>query len=824
MKSYDILPLRYRSSLNRGSIVVQSRFRSVALLATMTCLVIWPRSASAQQVPTDPTSSHIFPAGGQRGTKVAVRVGGECLPPMTRFRMFGKGLTADVELGPKAVSRGESSPRRKPGEFAIYFPKEWHHSIDIASDAPLGMSLWRLSSARGGTAGRPFIVGELPEFIETESNSTLELAERVSLPVTINGQIEGERDLDYFQFPANEGEVITVDVNSRRLGSPLEPVAEIYDSEGARMAVQRVYMGSDPVLSFCAPHTGVYRLMLAHLGFHGGPQFVYRVTLSTKPFVSFVFPAGSQAGTRRIFEGYAMTGRGKIQPIPFEFEIPQGTTGEHWLHNGLPNFNSVAIQASELADFVEQENNDTVATAQLLTDSCDIHGRFLDANDEDWYRFTATKDSLWAIECNRFPRGSDCLPVVTLTNSVGVPLSTASMANDPRQPCRIQWRSPADGSYCLRVRDVQQGIRGGPDFIYRLSLKPALPGLELSLSADFANVIQGAKSEIELRARRTGEFSGPIELKVEGLPEGVRFEPKQIDAGQDTIKLAFVADEQASPCDATLKIRGIALHDQTELSSVAMAPHQGHDSENVSLGPLLVDHLHLTVRHKPVLRLFCSEAYQYAYRGTVYPYAMEVERLNGFTGPIHIEVADRQIKDLDGIVVHETTIAPDQTQFKLPIYLPESMHINVQAHSNVYAQAYVVYPDPRGEKQSQLFVSEMRCMIRPLPAVAKLSAVNPEVVGKAGDTIECRLRLDRTSLFAGAMTVELVEPAIGSGFAAKPITIAPDQSTASIWVHLPASPELSAGTKLKFQATGEMPGYLYVISQATIQLKSPTQE
>ena len=819
MKLHENDPLRYWSSLNPGSIVVQSRFRvSVAILATMACLAIWPRSAFAQQVPTDPTSSHIFPAGGQRGTKVAVRVGGECLPPMTRFRIFGKGLTADVELGPKAVSRGESSPRRKPGEFAIFFPKEWHHNIDIASDAPLGMSLWRLSSARGGTGGRPFIVGDLPEHIETESNSTLELAERISLPITINGQIDGERDLDYFQFHANEGEVITIDVNSRRLGSPLEPVAELYDSEGARISVHRVYMGSDPVLTLCAPRTGAYRLMLAHLGFHGGPQFVYRVSLSTKPFVSFVFPAGSQAGIRRLFEGYTMTGSGNLKPIPFEFEIPLGSNGEQWLHNGLPNFNSVAIEVSDLADFVEQETNDTIATAQLLAGSCSIHGRLLNANDEDWYRFTATKDSLWAIECNRFPRGSDCLPVVSLTNSDGVPLSTASMANDPRQPCRIQWRSPEDGSYCLRVRDVQQGIRGGPDFIYRLSLKPALPGLELSLASDFANVLLGAKSEIELRALRTGDFSGPIELQIEGLPEGVRFEPKQIDAGQDTIKLAFVAEEQARPCDATLKIRGRAFHDQTELSSVAMAPHLGHDSENVSLGPLLVDHLQLTVRHKPTLRLFCSEAYQYAYRGTVYPYAMEVERLNGFTGPIHIEVADRQIKDLDGIVVHETKIAPDQTQFKLPIYLPESMHINVQAHSNVYAQAYVVYQDPQGEKQSQLFVSEMRCMIRPLPAVAKLSAVNPEVVGNAGDPIECRLRLERTSLFAGAMKVELVEPANGSGFAAKPVTIAPDQSTASIWVHMPASPELSTGTKLKFQATGEMPGYLGVISEATVQL------
>ena len=58
--------------------------------------------------------------------------------------------------------------------------------------------LWWLACARGGTGGRPFLVGELPELIESESNSTPDKAEQLSLPVTLNGQIEGERDMDYF--------------------------------------------------------------------------------------------------------------------------------------------------------------------------------------------------------------------------------------------------------------------------------------------------------------------------------------------------------------------------------------------------------------------------------------------------------------------------------------------------------------------------------------------------------------------------------------------------------------------------------------------------
>jgi hypothetical protein len=126
---------------------------------------------AAQQVPTEPASTHIFPAGGRRGTVVPVRVGGEFLPPYTRFRLFGDGVSSPPELIVRITGHYEPSPRRKPGGSPINYPREWKSEITIAADAPLGQKLWRVSSARGGTGGRPFLVGDLPEFIETESNS-----------------------------------------------------------------------------------------------------------------------------------------------------------------------------------------------------------------------------------------------------------------------------------------------------------------------------------------------------------------------------------------------------------------------------------------------------------------------------------------------------------------------------------------------------------------------------------------------------------------------------------------------------------------------------
>ena len=771
---------------------------------------------SAQQVPSDPTSSHIFPAGGQQGTKVAVRVGGECLPPLTRFRIFGEGLTAPEFLGLKLISHGNPSPRRRPGEVPIYYPKEWQHSIDIGSSTAPGMYLWRLSCARGGTGGRPFIVGNLPEYIECESNSTLERAEPVKLPITLNGQIHGERDLDYFQFELAKGDRVSIDIASRRLGSPLEPLVKIYDDEDRQMSVHEYRVGSDPVIALCAPKSGIYRLMLGHLGFQGGPQYVYRATLSLAPYVPFLFPSGAMPGGNVTLEAFKLTEHDAFESYPLHVTIPSIAKGDFCVESGTSNINRIPLIVDDHPSVIEAEPNNTVGNAQKLPAACCIYGRFLEASDEDYFQFQADKGSLWSIECRRFPSGGDCLPIVTVTNAEGAALASVSSAEDSSAPCRLQWQAPESGTYAIRVRDIQQGVRSGLDFMYRLAVAPATPGFELSLANDFVNVVQGAKTEWEIKTRRSGAFTGPIDLQLEGLPEGVRFEPTQIAAGQDSVKLTLSAEDKARSCDVTLRIRGTATHDDQKLSAQATALHLGRDSDGVAIGSTSIDHVQLTVRHKPVLRLFCNEAYQYAYRGSVYPYAMEIERLNGFTGPVYIELADRQIKDLDGIVVHQTTVSENQTKFDLSLYLPETMHINVQAHSNVYSQAYVVFEDEFGQKLSQCFVSEMRCMIRPLPTVVKLTPMEDRVVVTPGMPVTCKLRLDRTSLFRGPMRVEIVDQD-ESGIRADPVTIAPEESTVSMEIQMPVG-QFTGTVPIKFRAVGQLPGYVNIISETDVTL------
>src|SRR5262245_60476460 len=132
-----------------------------AIVAVSLSTLILVTHVHAQPVPSrEPSSTHIFPAGGKRGTAVRVLVGGDGLPPETGFRIWGDGVTAPPILGAKRFAQLEPDPRREPREVPICYPKEWESIIDIDGHAALGPRPWRLTCARGGTGTRPFIVGE----------------------------------------------------------------------------------------------------------------------------------------------------------------------------------------------------------------------------------------------------------------------------------------------------------------------------------------------------------------------------------------------------------------------------------------------------------------------------------------------------------------------------------------------------------------------------------------------------------------------------------------------------------------------------------------
>src|SRR5688500_11756333 len=118
-----------------------------------------------------PHASYIFPAGGQRGTTVSVKVGGHFLHEKAPFEMLGEGVTAPSELVRGETIWFEGPLIKQPASQASEdYPQDYAGEIAIAADAPLGSRWWRCWNAQGVTSPLPFVLGDLPEVVEQETD------------------------------------------------------------------------------------------------------------------------------------------------------------------------------------------------------------------------------------------------------------------------------------------------------------------------------------------------------------------------------------------------------------------------------------------------------------------------------------------------------------------------------------------------------------------------------------------------------------------------------------------------------------------------------
>src|SRR5262249_10583750 len=139
--------------------------RSLALCA----LVLLGSSALA----APPELKHLFPPGGGRGQVVEVTASGS-------FERWPLEVWAD-----------------EPGVVFELGSEKGKLTARIAPDALPGVRLVRFYDESGASAPRPFVVGTLPEAVESEPNDEPGKAQDVkALPVVVNGRLGKRGDVD----------------------------------------------------------------------------------------------------------------------------------------------------------------------------------------------------------------------------------------------------------------------------------------------------------------------------------------------------------------------------------------------------------------------------------------------------------------------------------------------------------------------------------------------------------------------------------------------------------------------------------------------------
>jgi len=90
-----------------------------------------------------------------------------------------------------------------------------------------------------------YAVGSLPERREREPNDTMEEAQRVTLPLIVNGRISAPGDVDVFQFKGDAGGEVVAEVYGRRLSSPIDSLLRLKDASGKVLEWNDDYMVKD---------------------------------------------------------------------------------------------------------------------------------------------------------------------------------------------------------------------------------------------------------------------------------------------------------------------------------------------------------------------------------------------------------------------------------------------------------------------------------------------------------------------------------------------------------------------------------------------------
>jgi hypothetical protein len=731
------------------------------------CALLWVAADSAWADP--PVASYIFPAGGQRGTTVDIRVGGLFLNKTCSFEMLGPGLDASKQLQRTRTVWFEGPLLPLPeSQQAEDYPKDMAGRVQIAADAPVGMRFWRVATAQGATPAMRFMVGELPEVVEQEIEGD-PVPVDVQLPVTINGRIFPREDVDLWAFQARKGQTIRCEVYAARLGSPLDARLEVLDPQGHTIAENDENSGPDPVVRFTAAVDGKYQVRIHDVRFHGGQAYVYRLTLTAGPYVDWAYPLGGRRGSTTKFE---LAGQGLPAGL-LEIPLPAGGPADyaHRLAVEGKLTNPFLLELDDLPEHLEAEPNDEPSQVKPVSLPAVLNGRIGKRGDVDYWAVTAHKAEVVEFDLRASRLGSLLDGVLVLMDASGKELARAETQAPGTDPF-LRFTAPADGTYFIRVADRFHS-RGGPQFAYRLRVDhPPPPDFRLRLVADTITLNRGGQVGLKVLAERLGAFAAPINLEIDGLPKGVTVAGTTIAAQQPTVDVALKSDATARIGMTHLKIRGSAKIGDRMVVRTATLP--------VVRGIPEVDSVLLAVALPTPFKVVGDYDVRWAPRGTVHKRHYRIER-GGYDGPIEVSLADRQMRHLQGVTGPTITVPAGVSEFDYAVQLPPWMETGRTCRAVVLATGTIKESD--GTEHVVTFSSVQQneqVVVVVEPGRLAVETDRGSLMATPGKTVPLRVRVSRGKGLLGPVKLELVVAPHIKGIAADPVEVAADRSEARL--------------------------------------------
>ena len=709
-----------------------------------------------------PVASYIFPAGGQRGTKVNIRVGGLFLHQECGFAMQGAGITAPARLQRTKTTWFEGPLLPLPdSQRPEDYPKDMAGQIAIAADATLGLRYWRLWTSQGATPSMKFVVGDLPEVIEEEIDGE-PIPVKVALPVTINGRIFPREDIDAWTFQAAAGQTIRCEVHAARLGSPLDARLEVRDAQGRKIAENDDHHGADPVIIFTAPAAGEYQVRIQDTLAQGGQAYVYRLTLSSEPFIDRVFPLGGRRGSTLELSAHGPQVPGKLQVT-----LPKDAPADyvHAFTVGGKRTNAVLLDVDDLPEFFPDTGRAIIPLPALL------NGRIEKPGQVDVWKWAGKKGDRWEFELRAHQLGSRLDGTMMIVDAAGKVMPARA-----ESPSVLSFQVPADGEYAVQVQDRFRS-RAGPDFAYRMRIsEPPPAGFRLVLPSDAVTVPRKGTAKLKVHVQRQGGFKDSIILDVQGLPEGVSVTGTTIVNNQTVVDLVFKAEETARIVASQLRIMG-----KSKAGSGETLARMQLDRGLPEIATVL-----LAVALPTPFVIKGEYDMGFAAHGGMHKRKYKIER-NGYDGPIEISPADRQARHLQGVECPTIIVPAGVSEFIYAAYMPPWMETGRTSRTCVMGVAVIKEPDGSEHRVSYSSVNQNEQLIAVVgPSKLAMAVDRTSYTAQPGKSFTVPVRLQRGQGIDEPVELELITPAHVQGLNAARAIIPAKQNQGQLTVNCAA--------------------------------------
>lgn len=554
-------------------------------------------------VANDSVLEFVAPADGEFVAQVRdYRLQGGDLP----YRLIAGSLPYVSAAFPFAGRRGETIDVALRGYNLTGAEKL---TLRLDEKARVGQQQLRTSSAGGLSNPFAFVVSDFAEVIETEPNTSLTHANAVSLPAGLSGRIQAAKDYDAFKFRAEKDQRWIFEAAAQKFGSPLDALLTLTDERGNVLQKNDDSNSPDPRIDHTFAAAGDYILVIEDLLEHGGPEFTYRI-IATQPKPNFEVKLIND--TPRLSRG----GR-----VPVRCELTRQNN-----FNGPVRINAVGLPSGLHAEPLILTANDPAAGLLFISAAADaplgttdlkleatsvIDGKSLTHPVATFAADRGVKAAYLTVleEAPFLIYSGNLLATVEQDQSMNlealierrtgfageikVSLEGFSAGREPAtksfdfQPVTIKANESRGAISAKAKLDSEIGARmvvlrgdatvnGQAVTQYSAPFPVATSEIPFMLTTTLKRVVvtavpagsQSAANEavFQVKANRRAGFNGEIELKLEGVPEGISATVEKIpaSAGEATVKLLASEKVVATTNEISLTLTGVgAFKDKT---------------------------------------------------------------------------------------------------------------------------------------------------------------------------------------------------------------------------------------------------------------------